>query len=127
MHMLPSPCVHWQEWATSQNIVLPHRENRANAAIVYKEEEEAPAQQTNILQARFQPRPLPLQPAHLGALSPSESTWPPTSSALHAQWLLVWQHATVAFDQERSERAAEGKQNPSHGHACCCMYAHGQT
>ena len=45
--------MHRQEWATSQNIVLPHRENRANAAIVYKEEEEAPAQQTNILQARF--------------------------------------------------------------------------
>ena len=41
-----------QEWATSQNIALPHRENRANAAIMYKEEEEAPAPQTNILTVR---------------------------------------------------------------------------
>ena len=60
--------VRWQEWATSQNIVLPHRENRANAAIVYKEEEEAPAQQTNILQASCSPpkRPLGNIPMPLG-------------------------------------------------------------
>ena len=41
-----------QEWATSQNIALPHRENRANAAIMYKEGEDAPAPQTNILTVR---------------------------------------------------------------------------
>ena len=39
-----------QEWASQNEIVVPHRENRPNAATLYKfEEDQHP---TNILQAR---------------------------------------------------------------------------
>ena len=39
-----------QEWASQNEIVVPHRENRPNAAMLYKfEEDQHP---TNILQAR---------------------------------------------------------------------------
>lgn len=39
-----------QEWASQNEIVVPHRENRPNAAMLYKFEEDHP---TNILQARM--------------------------------------------------------------------------
>jgi len=51
---------HAQEWAGQNEIVVPHRENRPNAAMLYKFEEDHP---TNILQARRRPaaraRPYP--------------------------------------------------------------------
>lgn len=43
-------CVHMQEWASANNINLPQRESRSNAALLYKWEDEAPAVD-NILQA----------------------------------------------------------------------------
>jgi hypothetical protein len=39
-----------QEWATGNNIALPHRETRTNAAQVFKWEEESPGPTSNILQ-----------------------------------------------------------------------------
>lgn len=45
-----------QEWASQNEIVVPHRENRPNAAMLYKfEEDQHP---TNILQARCSATPL---------------------------------------------------------------------
>jgi len=44
-----------QEWATGNNIVLPHRETRPNAAQVFKWEEESPGPTSNILQVHSHP------------------------------------------------------------------------
>lgn len=47
---LLEPVAPVQEWASQNEIVVPHRENRPNAAMLYKfEEDQHP---TNILQAR---------------------------------------------------------------------------
>ena len=53
MHVLDSVLVASvpQEWASANNINLPHRENKANSALLYKWEDEAPPVD-NILQAR---------------------------------------------------------------------------
>ncbi len=53
--------VHLQEWATGNNIALPHREVRPNAAQVFKWEEESPGPTSNILQVPLS-SPYPLRP-----------------------------------------------------------------
>ena len=43
----------WQEWASQNQVVVPHKEGRVNASQLYKGgDEDAP---TNILQARIAP------------------------------------------------------------------------
>ena len=90
-----------QEWATGNNIALPHREARPNAAQVFKWEEETP---NNILQvcqtskesllrlhSNICQSMLEAEKADICATSHQSSIGLPSGLSL-LLWLLVWQH-----------------------------------